>query len=248
MTGTGDSDLHWRWTQTPEERLLARAGEDLPSPSPATTAEASGTPTFVYIPLGTALKLFGPRESLAFQIRVPAADWMPAAQDQARLLLRARHHLSFSEEDDFGLITPVVVLELWESLTGTIAKVAVVVMVVFLVMGGLVIMNIMLAIVSERTWEIGLRKTMGASKADVRLQFLTESACLSLLGGLLGVALAFGLIRLIAFWSPVPAGFSLEAAAGALVISGAVGLFFGIYPASRAASLDPIAALRAETG
>ena len=201
---------------------------------------------FVVLPLTTAQKLYGLRASLAFQIRVRSVDQMQAAQEQARLLLRARHHLGFLEKDDFGVISPAAVMELWESLTGTIARVATVVTTVFLLVGGIVIMNIMLAVVAERTWEIGMRKAVGASRADVRMQFLMESACVAVLGGLLGVVLAWGFTQAVGWLSPVPASFSLGMALEALAVSGAVGLFFGIYPASRAARLDPITALRAE--
>lgn len=202
---------------------------------------------FLYIPLTTARKLYGYRRGLSFQIRVLSLDRMTAAQDEARFLLRARHRLDRSEEDDFGFISPATVLELWQELTGTISRVAVVVTVVFILVGGIVIMNIMLAAVTERTWEIGIRKAVGAQQADVRRQFLVESACLSTVGGVLGIALAAGFIRLVAFLSPVPAELSLSAVATAVAVSTSIGLFFGIYPASRAARLDPIAALRAET-
>jgi len=203
---------------------------------------------FVYIPLTTAQRLFGQRRSLGFQIKVSDAAHMVAAQDQARLVLRARHHLRYSEKDDFGIISPAAVLELWQELTGTIARVAVVVTVVFLLVGGLVIMNIMLATVSERTWEVGMRKTVGARKSDVLWQFLVESACLATLGGLLGVFVAFALTQLASRLTPVPAELSWTTAATALAVSSLVGLFFGVYPASRAAQLDPIAALRSEGG
>jgi len=202
---------------------------------------------FLYIPLTTARKLYGYRRGLSFQIQVLSLDRMTVAQDEARFLLRARHRLSHSAEDDFGLISPAAVLELWQDLTGTISRVAVVVTIVFIIVGGIVIMNIMLAAVTERTWEIGMRKAVGAQKADVQWQFLIESACLSTLGGVLGIALAAGFIRLVALLSPVPAELSLSAVVTAVAISSSVGLFFGIYPASRAARLDPIAALRAET-
>ena len=203
---------------------------------------------FVYIPLSAALKLLGPQRDLTLHFRVPDPEWMTAAQDEAKVILRSRHHLAYSEEDDFGLITPVAVMELWESLTGTISRVATVVMVVFVLIGGVVIMNIMLATVTERTWEIGMRKAVGAKKSDVRIQFLVESACLSTCGGMLGVLLAFGASLLVARYSPVPAQFAPETALQALAISVAVGLVFGVYPANRAAAMDPIVALRAETG
>lgn len=202
---------------------------------------------FVFIPLSTARKLYGQRQSLSFQIQVPSADRMTAAQDEARFILRGRHHLDYAEEDDFGLISPAAVLELWQDLTGTISKVALVVTVVFILVGGIVVMNIMLAAVTERTWEIGMRKAVGAQRGDVLRQFLLESACLSTLGGLLGIAVAGGFIQLVAYFSPVPAELSGASVAAAVAISSAVGLFFGIYPASRAARLDPITALRAET-
>jgi putative ABC transport system permease protein len=138
------------------------------------------------------------------------------------------------------------IMKLWHDLTGTLANLAVGLVSVFLVVGGIVIMNIMLASVTERTREIGIRRSLGARKKHILLQFMTESAVLAATGGLLGIALAYSLVTLGRAATSIPMRMSMSAVIVAIVLSTAVGLFFGIYPAMRAAKLDPIEALRAE--
>ena len=161
-------------------------------------------------------------------------------------MMRARRHLRFDQKDDFGILSSDTFLTLWKNLTGTIAAVAVGVTSIFLVVGGIVIMNIMLASVTERTHEIGIRKSLGARRRDILLQFLVESAALSTAGGMLGVLIAWVGTKIMSALTPIPTALPMAAVATALLVSAAVGLLFGIYPANKAARLDPITALRSE--
>jgi putative ABC transport system permease protein len=161
-------------------------------------------------------------------------------------LLRAWRHLSFSADDNFSVFGSASIMQLWQQITGNLFAVAVGLTAIFLVVGGIVIMNIMLASVTERTREIGLRRSLGARKQHIVLQFMTESAVLAAIGGLIGLGFAFGLVALVRTITPIPAHTPLSAVVVALVVSTSVGLFFGIYPAMRAAKLDPIEALRAD--
>jgi putative ABC transport system permease protein len=202
---------------------------------------------FVYIPLTTFLKIYGVnRASIGIMVQSIRPELMDAAQDEARLLMRARHHLRFKQEDNFGIFNSASIYQLWENMTSTIAAVAIAVTAVFLVVGGIVVMNIMLASVSERTHEIGIRKSLGARKRDILMQFLVEATALSTAGGVLGVLIAFVGTRLIAAFTSIPSALPIPAVVTAVLVSSAIGLFFGIYPASKAARLDPIAALRAD--
>ncbi len=163
------------------------------------------------------------------------------------MLMRARRHLRPNEEDSFGIIASDSVMGLWKQLTGAIAASMVGIVSVFLVIGGVVIMNVMLASVTERTREIGIRIAVGAQPGDIRLQFLVEAMVLSVTGGLIGIALgtsgALAISRLVeGFYAIV----SLDAILLATGFSAAVGLFFGLYPAWRAGDLNPIDALRYE--
>ncbi len=202
---------------------------------------------FVQMPLGTYLKTFN-RANLSVRIFVQArqAELLGAAQDEARLILRARHHLRWQDPDNFGIVTPSSFTGLWQRLTGNIFGLAVWFTAVFMVVGGIVIMNIMLASVTERTREIGIRKSLGARRRHILVQFLVESAVLSGTGGLLGVLVALGIGSLVTATTPLPINTPMRAIVLALTLSTGVGLFFGIYPAMRAAKLDPIEALRAE--
>jgi putative ABC transport system permease protein len=137
-------------------------------------------------------------------------------------------------------------MALWQQITGNLFAVAVSLTAVFLVVGGIVIMNIMLASVTERTREIGLRRSLGARRKHIVLQFMTESAVLAAVGGMMGLALAYGIVALVRATTPIPVQTPMSAVIISLSVSTAVGLFFGIYPAMRAAKLDPIEALRAD--
>jgi len=202
---------------------------------------------FVHIPLTTFLKIIGTnRASIGIAVQALRPELMEQAQDEARLLMRARRHLPFNQKDDFGIVSSASIYELWQNLTGTIAMVAVGVTAVFLVVGGIVVMNIMLASVTERTHEIGIRKSLGARRRDILMQFLVEAVALSTAGGVIGVLAAFVGTRIMAATTSIPSVLPLPAVATAVMVSGGVGLFFGIYPASKAARLDPISALRAD--
>jgi len=199
---------------------------------------------FVYVPLGTFRNLFMPRLELMVFVKAPDSPHMMELEDEVRVLMRTRRHVPYHEDDNFGINASETLMDTWQNLTGTIFGVTIGVVAVFMVVGGIVIMNIMLATVTERTHEIGIRKSVGAKRSDILWQFLIEAAVLAGLGGLMGVLFSYGIARLVAivFTAEVPA----RAVIVGVSLSTLVGLFFGIYPARRAAALDPIQALRAE--
>jgi putative ABC transport system permease protein len=201
---------------------------------------------FVIIPLGASDKMWGRRGSIEIGVLAKDAPSFELAQDEARAILRARRHVDPGKDDDFGITTAEMFMDLYRNLTGAIFIVFVGVAGISLVVGGIVIMNIMMVSVTERTREIGIRKALGAKKSDILMQFLVESATLSLTGGAIGVALGSGLALLVAAVSPMPAEVSVLAIFLGLFMSTSIGLIFGIYPAMRAARLDPIVALRFE--
>jgi putative ABC transport system permease protein len=202
---------------------------------------------FIFIPLGTYQKEWGTqRDSLVLFIQAANTEMMSASEDEARMLLRAWRHQPWSAADSFGIIGSDSIMGLWKSLTGNIFMVAVGLTAIFLVVGGIVIMNIMLASVTERTREIGLRRSLGARKKHILLQFVTESSVLAAVGGFIGIVLAYLLVLLVRSSTSIPARTSLVAVIVSFGVATAVGLFFGIYPALRAAKLDPIEALRAD--
>lgn len=201
---------------------------------------------FVIIPMGTYQKMFGARRGIGYNALAIDRYHLEQAQDEIRMLLRAFRHLRPGQEDTFGMVASNSLVDLWDQLTGAIAATAVAVVSVFMVVGGVVIMNIMLAVVTERTHEIGIRKSVGARRADILRQFLVESAMLSGSGGLVGVILAWIVALVVRATTPVPMAVPVSAVVVGVGLSAAVGLFFGIYPAQRASKLDPIEALRAE--
>ncbi len=202
---------------------------------------------FMLIPLGTYYKEWHRQnESLTLFVQARNAEMMEASEDEARMLLRAWRHVQWDAPDNFGVVGSDSIMGLWKQLTGNLFTVAVGLTAVFLVVGGIVIMNIMLASVTERTREIGIRRSLGARRKHIVLQFLTESAVLAAVGGLMGICLAYGVVAITRMTTPIPVRTPASAVLLSLGVSTAVGLFFGIYPATRAARLDPIEALRSE--
>jgi len=201
---------------------------------------------FVYIPVETYRKAYGTQQTANINIKALGPDVMQPAEDEARMLMRARHHLAPGEEDNFGIVEPSALLTLWSDLTGTLASSSVWIVAIFLVIGGIVIMNVMLASVTERTREIGVRKSVGATRRDIMLQFVIESSVMSATGGVMGVLLATGLALLVTRLTPLPMAVPPLAVVLAIGVSTAVGLVFGVYPAYKAGKLNPIEALRFE--
>jgi putative ABC transport system permease protein len=198
------------------------------------------------MPLGLFQKLYGSRPQLAIVVKPRDPSLVEAAKDEATVALRVDRRLKPKERDNFGIFTSETLLGLYRQATTGIFAVLLGVVALSLLVGGIVIMNIMLMVVSERTREIGLRKALGARRKDIMSQVLTESVTLSTFGGVVGIFLGFVLARTIATVTPLPARLELWSVALGIGITAAIGLFFGAFPASRAARLDPIEALRRE--
>lgn len=202
--------------------------------------------SFVVVPIEVFFQMYGRRVQMAYIAKAIDQGHHLQAQDEIRALLRGYRHLRPAAEDTFAIISSDSLSGAWASMTGAIAATAIAIVSVFMVVGGVVIMNIMLAVVSERTQEIGIRKSLGARKRDILNQFLAESSMLSGSGGLIGVAIAWAITLIVKETTPIPMSMPFSAVMLAVSMSVAVGLFFGIYPARRAAQLDPIEALRVE--
>jgi putative ABC transport system permease protein len=202
---------------------------------------------FALIPLGSFRKVFGARPfGLQLLVKPKTPEVIRAAMDDATVALRIERRLRPAEPDNFGMFTSDTLLGIYETATSGIFAVLVGVVGLSLVVGGIVIMNIMLMVVSERTREIGLRKALGARRRDIMYQILTESVTLSTFGGVVGTVLGFILAQIISKVSPLPAAVQVWSVVIGISITALVGLFFGLYPAMRAARLDPIEALRRE--
>ncbi len=201
---------------------------------------------FIIMPLGQFQQIFGSRRQLNLTVKPKDLSLIREAMDDATVALRIARRLKPKQVNNFGLFTSDTFLDLYNTATRGIFAVLVGVVALSLVVGGIVIMNIMLMAVSERTREIGLRKALGARKVDIMAQMLTESVVLSMFGGVIGTILGAGFALVVTSFTPVPARIEMWSVALGIGITAVVGLFFGLYPASRAAALDPIEALRRE--
>lgn len=201
---------------------------------------------FAIIPIMSYRKYYGMLETGGIQVQALRQEWMQAAEDEARQLMRAHRHVGLKDEDNFGIIEPSAIMGLWENLTGNLAVASIIVVSVFLVVAAIVIMNVMLASVTERTREIGVRKSLGATRRDVLLQFLTEASVMAAVGGMIGVTGAYAASFLIDAFTPLPMHVPIVAVVTSVTVSAIVGMISGVYPASKAAKLDPIEALRFE--
>jgi putative ABC transport system permease protein len=199
---------------------------------------------FVQVPLTAYQKVFRSRPSLAVSVQASNSMQMAVLEDEVRALMRARRHTPYNEDDTFGINASETIMDSWHRLTASVFAVTVGIVAVFMVVGGIVIMNIMLASVTERTHEIGIRKSLGARRRDILMQFVIESALMAGSGGAVGILLALMISKIVDvyFTASVP----LNAVLVGLFLSTAVGLFFGIYPANKAAHLEPVEALRTE--
>jgi len=201
---------------------------------------------FAVIPLGAFQKLFGARSSLSLSVKPVDPSVVQKAIDDATVALRIERRLKPRQKDNFGIFTSDSILAIYEKATAGIFAVLIGVVALSLVVGGIVIMNIMLMVVTERTFEIGLRKALGAKRRDIMLQVLAESVTLSVAGGVVGTTLGFLVAWTISKLSPLPAAVQVWSVMLGIGITAFVGLVFGVYPAMRAARLDPIEALRKE--
>ncbi|HXV86420.1 MAG TPA: FtsX-like permease family protein, partial [Gemmatimonadales bacterium] len=201
---------------------------------------------FIMLPFTTFESMYGRRRTTVISVKMAEAAEVAGGMARAEEAMRIAHRLRPGQENDFTVDTAEGLVSFWQSLTRVLFTVVPVVVAIGVVVGGIVIMNIMLMSVNERTREIGIRKSLGARRRDIRRQFLAESVTLALLGGILGLLSGWAVAFLVNAASPLPARVTWWAAAVALGLGAGVGVLFGVYPAARAARLDPITALRQE--
>ncbi len=198
------------------------------------------------IPLSLHQKIWGSRASVDIYAKALDEKHLSDAEGEVKLKLRTRRHVAYNANDDFSVSTNQTFLQIWANISQAFFAVTIGIASISLIVGGIVVMNIMLVSVTERTREIGIRKALGAKRRDILIQFLVESATLALVGGIIGVLLGSSIAIAVSKLTPLPASIKWWAIALGLGVSTSVGLFFGIYPARKAANLDPIEALRYE--
>jgi putative ABC transport system permease protein len=201
---------------------------------------------WLILPITTFRKIYGTDDSVRLWVKADGPGAIESTMDEVRLILRGRRHLSYSAPDDFTMATNDSFLSIWSSISGAFFAVTIVIASISLVVGGIVIMNIMLVSVTERTREIGLRKSLGARQSDIRLQFLIESSTIAAIGGIWGVAFGILLAKIVTWTTALPSSIQFWSILMGLLVATSVGLFFGVYPAAKAARLDPVVALRSE--
>ena len=201
---------------------------------------------FVMIPIESYFKTYGSRNGIRIVAKAIDQPHLMEAEDEVRVLLRSYRHIGPGQDDTFTIFASETIVNLWERLTAAISGMAVGIVSVFMIVGGIVIMNIMLAVVTERTHEIGIRKSLGARRRDILSQYLVESSVLAGAGGLAGVAAAWVVATTVRSFTSIPMALPMFSVLLGVGLSAVVGLFFGIYPARRASKLDPIEALRVE--
>jgi len=207
----------------------------------------SSQDNYISIPIEIYFKMYGSRTGINYAFFAKDREHMAQAQEEVEVLLRAYRHQLPGDENTFSIVSSDTLVSAFNSITGAIQGAAIGIVSVFMVVGGVVIMNIMLAVVSERTREIGVRKSVGARSQDILNQFLVESSTLALIGGLIGVGISWIASLIVTNVIGFPMKLPLSGVLIGVFLSTAVGLFFGIYPARQAAKLDPIVALRSES-
>ena len=201
---------------------------------------------YVRIPISTFHKIYGSRRSVNINIHTSSQEQMETAQEEVRTILRSKRHLSFKNKDDFSFVSSETFIDMYRTATSSIYFAMIAISSIALLVGGIVVMNIMLVAVTERTKEIGIRMSVGARRMDILFQFLIESAAVSTTGGLIGILIGFILAKIVSAATSLPSALDPGSIVVAIIVSGSVGIFFGLYPANKAAKLNPIEALRSE--
>jgi putative ABC transport system permease protein len=201
---------------------------------------------FVVIPVTSFLKLYGTRRSIDIKVKTADIRLLDRAIDEATMAMRIRHKLRPLEENDFAIVTSQQLVALWEKISSAIFMALTIIASIALVIGGIVLMNIMLVAVTERTREIGIRKALGARRSNIVFQFIVESITLSVTGGIIGICIGFTIAAIVSIVSPLPYVIAPWSVAAGLIVTFIIGIIFGTYPANKASKLDPVEALHYE--